>query len=116
MLTPKKLEHFRHVVKSRIEELNRSIAAGQEQARALAIRQPDAMDQAATEFEKQVVLHKVTADRQLRQKLTHTLERIQSGKFGDCAECGAEIETKRLEAIPWAQYCIKCQQAMEREH
>ena len=115
MLSAKKLEHFKEVVEARIAELSRSIAAGQEQARTLAIRQPDAMDQAATEYEKQVTLHKITVDRGLRQKLTHALQRIESGKFGECAECGNEIEQKRLEAIPWAQYCIKCQEAMEHE-
>jgi DnaK suppressor protein len=115
MLTPKKVDHFKRLVEERIAELNRSIEAGQEQARVLATRHPDAMDQAAIEYERQAALYKVTTDRQLRQTLTRTLERIHTGKFGECAECGAEIEQKRLEAIPWAQYCIKCQEAMEKE-
>ena len=114
MIGTKKLKKYRELVQSRIAELNRSITAAQEQARALGTRHADAMDQAATEYEKQVALHKATADRQLLQKLMRALERIRAGNFGECAECGGEIEAKRLEAIPWAQYCIKCQQALEQ--
>ena len=29
-------------------------------------------------------------------------------------QCGAEIETKRLEVIPWARYCVRCQDAREQ--
>ena len=42
------------------------------------------------------------------------VERIQHGSFGECAECGGDIEPKRLEAIPWARYCVKCQEAREQ--
>ena len=46
--------------------------------------------------------------------LTQALERIQHGNLGECAECGGDIEPKRLEAIPWARYCVKCQEAREQ--
>jgi DnaK suppressor protein len=36
--------------------------------------------------------------------LTQALERMRQGSFGECAECGSDIELKRLEAIPWARY------------
>jgi DnaK suppressor protein len=42
------------------------------------------------------------------------VKRMSQGTFGECAQCGAEIETKRLEAIPWARYCVKCQEAREQ--
>jgi RNA polymerase-binding transcription factor DksA len=46
--------------------------------------------------------------------LKQALERLRQGTFGECAECGGEIEPKRLEAIPWARYCVKCQEAREQ--
>ena len=36
------------------------------------------------------------------------LERIDAGTYGNCANCGAEIPTERLEALPYATLCIDC--------
>lgn len=43
------------------------------------------------------------------------LARIDAGTFGRCLRCGNEIAAERLEALPWAAYCITCQQAIARE-
>jgi RNA polymerase-binding transcription factor DksA len=48
------------------------------------------------------------------ESLNRALERIRQGTYGVCAECGGDIEPKRLEAIPWARYCVTCQEARER--
>ncbi|MFN0171015.1 MAG: TraR/DksA family transcriptional regulator [Bryobacteraceae bacterium] len=46
---------------------------------------------------------------QLRQ-IQEALDRIQSGDFGLCLSCERPIPPKRLEAIPWAKYCVRCQE------
>jgi DnaK suppressor protein len=38
------------------------------------------------------------------------LDRISAGDYGVCAECGGMISSRRLAAVPWAAYCIKCQE------
>ena len=42
------------------------------------------------------------------------LRRIEGGSFGICQECDDEIAPKRLVAVPWAQFCIRCQEAVDR--
>jgi DnaK suppressor protein len=42
------------------------------------------------------------------------LGRIDDGTYGECLNCGQEIGPKRLEAIPWARYCITCQELIAR--
>lgn len=37
------------------------------------------------------------------------LVRLDAGTFGRCLRCGGEIASGRLEALPWAAYCITCQ-------
>lgn len=110
----KKIEHYKEIVESRIAELNRTIAAAAEEARVDSARQADPADQAAAEYDRQATAHKAATARQMLRTLTETLDRIRRGQFGECADCGGDIEPKRLEAIPWARYCVKCQQA--REH
>ena len=38
------------------------------------------------------------------------LDRLQSGDFGVCLSCEEAIAPKRLSAIPWARYCVTCQE------
>lgn len=38
------------------------------------------------------------------------LERLDTGDFGLCLECENPIPEKRLRAIPWARYCVSCQE------
>lgn len=43
------------------------------------------------------------------------LDRLAEGSYGTCARCGQEIATERLEALPYAIYCISCQSQVEQE-
>ena len=43
------------------------------------------------------------------------LQKIDDGSFGDCERCGETIGDKRLEALPFARYCIDCQRLVEEE-
>jgi DnaK suppressor protein len=42
------------------------------------------------------------------------LARFDRGEFGICEECAGEISLKRLQAIPWASFCVRCQERIER--
>ncbi len=56
----------------------------------------------------------------LRERAQHQLEQIEaalarldSGAFGRCQRCGQRIAEERLEALPWAAYCIECQRLVQ---
>jgi DnaK suppressor protein len=38
------------------------------------------------------------------------LQRLDSGEYGDCEHCSDRISEKRLRAVPWARYCIQCEE------
>jgi DnaK suppressor protein len=46
---------------------------------------------------------------QLRQ-IQEALDRLQLGEYGVCLSCAEAIPPKRLQALPWAKYCVKCQE------
>lgn len=50
---------------------------------------------------------------QLRQ-VEAALDRLDAGEYGQCAGCGGTIPRKRLQAVPWAHYCVDCQQEAAR--
>ena len=41
------------------------------------------------------------------------LRRIEDGSFGTCQECDEDIHPKRLAAVAWATFCIRCQEAAD---
>jgi RNA polymerase-binding transcription factor DksA len=41
------------------------------------------------------------------KKVTHALEIIVQGKYGQCEKCGEPIDERRLEASPAATFCVK---------
>lgn len=110
----KKTEQFKRLLEARIAETERTIANSEQEIHAMSARQADTADQAAAEYERQALAHKAAVARQTLQNLRQALQRIVQGRFGECAECGNDIESKRLEAIPWARYCRKCQEFREQ--
>ncbi|HWQ52842.1 MAG TPA: TraR/DksA family transcriptional regulator [Bryobacteraceae bacterium] len=45
--------------------------------------------------------------------IQEALDRLAAGDYGACAECDSPIPLRRLEAVPWARYCVPCQQRMD---
>ena len=110
----KKIEHFRQLLETRISDQEVVLATAQRETRFEAARHADPADQAASEYERQTLIHKAAAAQQTITMLKQALERLRQGTFGECATCGGDIEPKRLEAIPWARYCMKCQGIREQ--
>ena len=42
------------------------------------------------------------------QEVESALDRLNSGEYGACANCGHSISSKRLRALPWATHCVDC--------
>ena len=74
----------------------------------------DPADMAANAYNKELLFSMSENDRQLLNLIDEALVRIEKAEFGDCVNCGDPMHEKRLEAIPWARYCIKCQDMLER--
>src|SRR5262245_54736746 len=52
---------------------------------------------------------------ELLTQVDAALLRLDEGRYGTCARCGKEIVPDRLEALPYAIYCITCQSQVEHE-
>lgn len=48
------------------------------------------------------------------QLIDGAIEKMHKGIYGVCESCEEQIETKRLKARPFVEYCIECQEDMER--
>ncbi len=74
----------------------------------------DPADMAANAYNKELLFSMSNNDRILLEMIDEALVRIESGDYGECVNCGEPVQEKRLEAVPWARYCLKCQDLQER--
>jgi DnaK suppressor protein len=48
--------------------------------------------------------------------IQEAIKALDRGQYGECVRCGKDINEKRLEAVPWATMCIRCQEETEAKH
>ena len=73
-------------------------------------------DQAQFLSDESVSLHLNILDYAQLRLIEEALDRLDSGDYGICLSCEEPIAPKRLHAISWARYCVRCQEAgAERE-
>ncbi|SRR5581483_2472863 len=75
---------------------------------------PDALDEVQLAGERELAIRNLDREAALLRKVRLALARIADGSYGVCLHCEEEIKPKRLEAVPWAAYCIRCQEAADR--
>ncbi|HEX3323152.1 MAG TPA: TraR/DksA family transcriptional regulator [Terriglobales bacterium] len=111
----KKLEAFKKRLETRQQELRRTVVRNEQDGRtADEDSAQDIADRAASSYTKEFLFSQSNNDRQLLQMVEAALSRIREGTFGECVSCGKEINTKRLEAVPWTRHCIECQEKLEK--
>lgn len=74
----------------------------------------DPADMAANAYTKELLISMSANDRKLLQLIDEALERVEGGEYGECINCGEPVAEKRLDAVPWTRYCLKCQDMQER--
>ena len=74
----------------------------------------DPADMAANAYTKELLISMSANDRKLLDLIDEALQRVESGDYGECVNCAESVQEKRLDAVPWARYCLKCQDLQER--
>jgi DnaK suppressor protein len=75
----------------------------------------DPLDDAVARNALDVTVSTVNSDYETRRLIRAALKRIEIGEYGECDHCGEPIEPRRLQVLPWAANCIRCQQQVEEE-
>ena len=75
---------------------------------------PDPVDLAVRNYSKNVQLAVSENDSRQLELIDEALERLEDEEYGVCQNCETEINPKRLAAIPWARYCLNCQELREQ--
>lgn len=111
----RKMRVFRDKLLGRRESL-----VGQVQQAEMYSRERDAeatqdpADMAANAYTKELLVSMSDNDRRLLNLIDEALERIEAGNYAKCVHCGEALPEKRLDAVPWARHCVRCQDLQER--
>lgn len=103
-----RLVQQRHELRSMYNE---DVKAGQESADDGT---EDIVDRANAAYNRELMFSLSDSERQLLFQVEDAIRRIDEGTFGRCTNCGNTISVQRLEAIPWARFCIDCQELAEQ--
>ncbi|HEX8748999.1 MAG TPA: TraR/DksA C4-type zinc finger protein [Pyrinomonadaceae bacterium] len=74
----------------------------------------DPADMAANAYTKELLFSMSANDRNLLELIDEALVRIEGGEYGKCVHCNEPVQERRLEAVPWARHCLRCQDLQER--
>jgi len=109
-MVSKQVEAYTDRLQAKEQELISSIAKFENDGRQTTGVDPqDPIDKANGLIAKESFFQQSDFDRAILAHVQAALRRAENGHFGKCVECGQPVEPKRLEAVPWADRCIGCQ-------
>jgi DnaK suppressor protein len=73
----------------------------------------DEGDRSVKDHESDLDLALVEMKSRIVKEIDEALIKLEEGRYGICESCGAEISPARLKAMPFARYCIACQNGQD---
>lgn len=109
---------LRAILEVRYQELNGKVMRGLHSIRANGIqcRSENILgmnfEEVIIQTDVDVIITQIMAE--IRRRISDAIKRLDSGTYGVCNDCGEEISTKRLQALPFAIRCRDCEETREK--
>ena len=105
------IERYRAMLESKKTEFSFGLRSWED----IAIEKTaDTMDEVQFAGERELAIRNLDRESRLLQSVRSALARMEDGSYGVCLQCDIAINPKRLSAVPWAAYCVRCQEAADR--
>jgi DnaK suppressor protein len=111
MLINKRIEILINVIEIEDEALKKSHLDATGDLSSMPIHMADL---GSDNFEQEFALGLMDSERKMLREIDYALERIDQGTYGICTATGKPIAKARLEAQPWARYCIEYARKLEK--
>jgi DnaK suppressor protein len=114
-LDKKTIERFRKILLKERERIIGDVRQMDESSKEMGQDGiQDIGDEAATIYNKHILLTLNENERVRLRELDEALDRIENGAYGVCEECGGPVGLKRLAVRPVAKYCVPCLTKLEK--
>jgi DnaK suppressor protein len=111
-MTKSELNRFKQILEKRQEDLAMVL---RNREGIVIEKSADALDEVQHASERELAIRNLDRESQLLRNVRTALRRVADGTFGTCLNCEEEINPKRLEAVPWTAFCIRCQELADRK-
>jgi len=106
-MTKSELSRYRNVLEAKHAEIMQLVRNRD----GIAIeRSSDSLDEVQQATERELAIRNLDRDSNVLRKVRGALRRITEGDYGVCLHCEEDVSAKRLAAVPWAAFCIRCQE------
>src|ERR1700733_213384 len=110
-MTKAELEKYKNILEAKQAELTGALRNRDE---IVIEKAPDALDEVQLAGERELAIRNLDRDSNMLRQIRPALAPIAGGSFCGCLHCEEDISPKRVNAVPWAAYCIKCQEQVDR--
>ena len=111
-MSAKTSNSFRRTLEAKRDELLAKTSDREEIRIEHAAEEFDRLQQ---QLNREVAIRNLDRESALLKQVQSALARLDDETFGVCLRCDEPIPEKRLNAVPWAAYCVPCQEAIDRE-
>jgi DnaK suppressor protein len=114
-VSKKELERYRRLLDEKKSSLSQEIAktrSAEEETTEESTQ--DIADKAVSSYTREFLYSLTDGERGTLLQIDEALARIDEGSYGFCTNCGQPMAEKRLTAVPWAPYCVDCQELAEK--
>lgn len=113
-MTATQRKTYKNILLNKLKELTSTISGKREAGlKDFEEVEADVYDVCAQAYSKEEYYSLCERDLQVLAMVKAALEKINTDAYGLCEECEKPINEKRLKALPWVKYCIRCQSRME---
>jgi len=114
-MSKKDMEKFRRL----LEEKKASLSSDLAKTRSAEVETSDEStqdiaDKAVSSYTREFLYSLTDGERSTLLQIDDAIGRIDDACFGLCINCGRPMAEKRLTAVPWAPYCVDCQELAEK--
>ena len=114
-MTKKEMEKYRRLLDDKKSSLSAEIAktrSAEEETTEESTQ--DIADKAVSSYTREFLYSLTDGERNTLLHIDDALARIDEGNYGLCLNCSQLMTEKRLNAVPWAPYCLDCQELSEK--
>ncbi len=111
-MTTINLEKYRQALEQKRNDL---LTGSSDREDILIENAAEEFDRLQQQLNREVAIRNLDRESTMLKNVQAALARFDNGTFGICLRCDEDIPEKRLNALPWAAYCVKCQEIMDRQ-
>ena len=114
-MSKKEMEKYRRLLDDKKASLSSDLAKTRSAEKETSEESTqDIADKAVSSYTREFLYSLTDGERGTLLQIDDAIGRIDDGSYGQCINCGQPMAEKRLTAVPWAPYCVDCQELAEK--